>query len=254
MAYPRVYLPEHRDQGRARLVYGILILWGLFAAAVFTVLIGEFGFGDQSSKYYLLPWCLATGLVIAAPSVYLFYKGRFDLFHPLVFAAWGFFFPGFFIGGLVVAAGLSQPYFLSFIQDEHYNLPLTFVYIMLGYAGLTLGFAMPFMSRFGAWIGSWLPKWEIADRELPIPALLLLGLGMANTILAFAMGLLGFQKTESIGAYDGIVFLLSLFLIEAVFLLWLYIFRTKRHGFTQTLIIGLLLATVLLKSAFQGNR
>ena len=237
-----------------RLIYGILILWGLFAASIFTVLVSEFGFGDASSRYYLLPWCVATGLVIAAPSVYLFYKGRFDLFHPLVFAAWGYFFPGFVIGGLAVAAGFSQPYFLAFVQDEHYNLPLTFVYIMLGYAGLTLGFSIPFLSRFGAWLGSWLPKWEIADRELPIPALLLLALGLVNTILAFGMGLLGFQKTETIGAYDGIVFLLSLFLMEAIFLLWLYVFRAKQHGFTQTLIIGILLATVLIKSAFQGNR
>ena len=162
MAYPRIYLPEYRDRRRDRLAYGILIAWGLVAAAIFMALVSEFGFGDASSKYYLLPWCLATGAVVATPSVYLFYKGRFELFHPLVFAAWGYFFPGFFIGGLVVAAGLSQPYFLSFVQDEHYNLPLTFVYIMLGYAGLTAGFSMPFMGRFGR-VG-WFLAAEMGDQ------------------------------------------------------------------------------------------
>jgi hypothetical protein len=66
--------------------------------------------------------------------------------------------------------------------------------------------------------------------------------------------LLGFQKTETVGAYDGIVFLLSLFLMEAIFLLWLYIFRSRQWGFVQILIVGLLVVTVLAKSAFQGNR
>ena len=254
MAYSKSYLPVYHDPARTRLLYAIVIMWGLCAASIVVALVGEFGYADASSKYYLLPWCIASGAVIAAPSLYLFYKGRFDLTHPLVFIAWGYFFPGFVIGGLVLSAGISQPYFLAFIQDEHYNLPLTFVYIMVGYAGITAGFSIPFLSRFGSWLGSWFPKWNIADRQLPIPALLLLCLGMAYTALAFTMGVLGFQKPETIGAYDGIVFLLSLFLLEALFLLWLYIFRAKRLNVAQALIALLLLAIVLAKSAFQGNR
>jgi len=254
MAYPQTLLPFSDASSRRGLVWAILTFWGLVAVCLFTIFVSEFGFGDQSSKYYLLPWCIITGAVVAAPSVYFLYKGKFDPFHPLVFPAWSYFFPGFFVGGLVVAAGLSQPYFLSYIQDETYNLPLTFVYVMLGYGGLTLGFSIPYARRFGHWLGTWFPKWEIPTEKIATPGLILLGLGMANTLVAFGLGILGFQKVEQIGAFDGIIFLLSLFWIEASFLLWLYIFRSNRVGILQLIIIATLCVTGLTKTAFQGNR
>ena len=254
MAYPQTLLPFSDSGSRKGLIYAIVTFWGLVAICLLTVFIGEFGFGDQASKYYLLPWCLATGTVIAAPSAYFFYKGKFDPFHPLVFPAWIYFFPGFFIGGLVVAAGMSQPYFLSYIQDETYNFPLTFVYIMLGFGGMTLGFALPYGKQFGQWLGNWFPKWEIPADKIAMPALVLLAIGLANTLLGFALGILGYQKVEQIGEFDGIIYLLSLFWIEASFLLWLYIFRSERFGISQLLIVSFLLFTALTKSAFQGNR
>ena len=240
MAIPQTYLSVSRSRSRHGLLYAILLLWGLVAASLLTVLIANYGFGDPSSRFYLFPWCIATGIVIASPSIYLFFKGRFDPLHPLVFAAWSFFFPGFVIGGLVLAAGFSQPYFLAFVQDEHFNLPLTFVYIMVGYAGMTLGFALPFGRRLGSRVGNLLPALEISTGEIAVPSLILLLLGCANTVVAFALGVLGFQKPEAINSYDGVLFLLSLFLIEAVFLLWLYIFRCKTYNFRHFLLIGLL--------------
>jgi hypothetical protein len=254
MAYPQQLLTIARPAGRNGMLYVILILWGLVAISVGSLLVSQYAFQDRSSKFYLFPWCLATGVVIAAPSVYLFYKKRFDPFHPLVFAAWSYFFPGFFLGGLMLTVGLSEPYFLSYVQDEQYDLPLTFIYIMLGYAGLTLGFALGWARRFGSWVGNRLPTWEMQTSTVPFAAIVLLILGMANTIIAFAQGLLGFQRVQSIASYDGILFLLSLFLLEAIFLLWLYIFRSQRLGFGQLLIIALILFTSFTRSAFQGNR
>lgn len=239
--------------GRSML-YPIVFLWGLVVVLAVALLGSDIGFTDPSSKLYLLPWCLATAAVVAAPSVYLFYKGQFNPFHPLIFPAWSYFFPGFVIGGLMLAAGLSQPFFLTFIQDEHYNFPLTFVYIMLGYAGLTAGFTIPYARRFGEAVSKWLPTWHLSSEQIPIPGLVLLGCGMATTILAFVQGLFGFQKVEEIGAFDGILFLFTLFWLEATFLLWLYIFRCKSHAAPQYAIIALLLVTSLTKSAYQGNR
>ena len=251
MAYPQHFLQE---RSQLSLVYPIVFLWGLTVVVLVSLLGSDAGFGDSLSKYYLLPWCFATGAVIAAPSLYLIYKGQFNPFHPLVFPAWSYFFPGFFVGGLALASGLSQPYFLSFVQDEHYNLPLTFIYIMLGYAGLTVGFAIPYAKRLGLKVSGWLPIWNLNTDQIAIPGIALLVLGLGTTILAFVQGILGFQKVQEIGTFDGIFFLLSLFWLEATFLLWLYIFRSKTHGIGQFLIIGLLFATSLTKSAFQGNR
>src|SRR5215218_7577468 len=166
MAYQQ-HLIQQRF-GRSML-YPILFLWGIGAVLAVAFLGSDTGAGDPSSKLYLLPWCLAAAAVIAAPSVYLFYKGQFNPFHPLVFPAWSYFFPGFVIGGLMLAFGLSQPFFLTYIQDEHYNLPLAFVYIMIGYAGLTAGFAIPYARRIGAFIGGWLPVWNLDTDKVVVP-------------------------------------------------------------------------------------
>lgn len=122
------------------------LLLPVIVIAVITLLGGFsliFVSDDASNPFkqlFLMPWVILLGIVIAAPSFYLYYKGRFDFFHPLVFAAWSYFVPAFFVGGLILAAGLSQPYFLSFVEDEKYNLPLTIVYVILGYGGLSIGF------------------------------------------------------------------------------------------------------------------
>jgi hypothetical protein len=68
-----------------------------------------------------------TGICVLAPSVYLLYIGKFDLFHPLVFAAWTYVFPAFVVGSLLITFGFVNPYFMSFIDDPEYNLPLTLV-------------------------------------------------------------------------------------------------------------------------------
>jgi hypothetical protein len=245
-----VLLPEKRTN----LLLPIVVLWGLAIVFIVGFYLFESGYNSSGTKYYLLPWTFLTGAVILAPSVYLFVKKRFSLFHPLVFAAWSYFFPAFFIGGLILSSGLSTPYFLAFVQNEEYDLPLTLVYVMLGYGGLSLGFFLPFGRKIGEIISRRLPVINWSPEQVIKPGLLLLGLGLANTILAFSIGLLGFQRVEEVGAFDGVIFLLTFFWLEASFLLWLCIFRTPKLHFNHYLVIAILLITSLAKSAFQGNR
>jgi hypothetical protein len=254
MTGSRQLLKLPNTQPQNRLMFGIIFLWGTVAAIAFTFILVESAFNDPLNKYYLLPWCLATGVVVAAPSIYLIYRREFNLLHPLVFAAWTFFFPGFFVGGLCLASGLTQPYFLAFIQDESYNLPLTFVYAMLGYLGLTAGYAIPHAWRIGQKIGQWLPKWEISDDQVAKPSLILLLIGIGVSVLAFRLGAFGYQRVLDANYYDGLVFLFSLFFYEASFLLLLHLFRCKRFGSREMLISFLLIATSLARAAFQGNR
>ena len=247
-------LPFSGTGSRRVLFFVILAIWAVVGLCLGLWFISELSASDGSSKLYLLPWCVATGAVISFPSIYLILKGRFHPFHPLVFPAWSYFFPGFCIGGLVVALGGAQPYILSLIQDDTYTLPLTFAYVMLGFGGLSLGYAVPYAQRIGKWISGWLPRWEIPNNRIVLSGLVLMTLGLTNTLAAFALGILGFQKVEEIGAFNGIIYLLSLFLLESSFLLWLYVFRSKRIGILQIMIVGLLLVTAVTKSAFQGNR
>src|SRR5436305_273419 len=157
-----------------RLLYGILFLWGAAMTVVFVALLGTYGFNSSNSRYYLLPWCVATGVVISAPSLWLAYKKEFHPFHPLVFAGWSYFFPAFVIGGVLLACGFTEPYFLAFVQDEHYNLPLTLVYVMIGYGFMSIGFFLPWAGRGGRWISGKLPTWHMDDWQVPIPSALLL--------------------------------------------------------------------------------
>jgi len=231
-----------------------VFIWGMALISVLALLFYENEADNFLGEYYLLPWCLLTGAVIAAPSLYLFYKKRFNLFHPLVFAAWSYFFPAFFVGGMVLSAGFSQPFFLNFVQDERYNLPLTLVYVMLGYVGLSVGFFLPFGRKIGEKISQRLPEWNWKPEQVMIPGLLLLAIGLFNTIFGFAAGVIGFQRVEEIGVFDGTIFLFTLFWLEAAFLLWLIIFRTKQLSLNHYLVIGVLLAISLTKAALQGNR
>ncbi|MGQ0542143.1 MAG: hypothetical protein ACT4O9_09890, partial [Blastocatellia bacterium] len=132
------------SDNRLGLLYSVALLWGamILTVGVFIWYTGEFS--GSRDNYYLLPWCFATGIVVIAPIAYTIYQRKFDPYHPVVFASWSFFFPGFFIGGLTLALGLSQPYYLAYVLDERYNLPLTFLYVILGFMGLFVGFALPF--------------------------------------------------------------------------------------------------------------
>jgi hypothetical protein len=237
------------------LVYPIVLLWGVVAIAIFTYITYENDV-DGTGRYYLIPWSILTGAVIASPTIYLFYKGKFDPFHPLVFAAWIYFFPAFFVGGILLGLGLIEPYYLSYIDDEKYNLSLVFIYVILGFLGLIIGFSLPVGRRLGEIVSNWLPSWNWQSEKIPLAGIILLVIGMINTILGFTLGILGFTRLgfEERGVFDGIVYLLSLFFAEASLLLWLYVFRHKKIGATQILIIATLLLTSLARAVFQGNR
>lgn len=232
----------------------IVFLWSLVVIAVLVASWYDADAPYSRDNYYLLPWSLVTGVVIVAPSAYLFYKKQFNLFHPLVFAAWSYFFPAFVLGGVILSLGLSQPYFLAFVQDERHNLPLTLCYVMLGYASLSAGFFLPYGRKIGEAVGRRLPVWNWKSERVLMPAVVLLIIGLINTLFGFINGLLGYQSSAEIGVYDGLLFLLTTFWLEASFLLWMCVFRTRRLNLVHYAVIAGLLAASLTKSAFQGNR
>lgn len=228
---------------------GLLIFAGTMSLLIFV--------DDDANPFqemYLLPWVLMVGVVLCIPGAYLHYKGKFDFFHPLVFPVWSYFMPAFFLGGLILASGVSKPYFMAFIEDEHYNLPLTLVYVALGYASLSAGFFLPFGRKAAEKISNRLPVWNWRSEQVLLPGLVLLAIGFANSFVAFASGAFGYQRVEVMGAFDGLLFLLTLFWVQASFLLWLAVFRAKHLNFNYYLIIGIQMFITLTRYAYQGNR
>ena len=254
-AHPlQAHLIRNPADGKSNLRRGVVIIWGAFTATVLLFMWLDGFFDVAGGYYYLVPWSFATGILLLLPIIYQFVRQSFDPFHPLVFASWSYFFPGFAIGGFILALGYSQPYYLSFVVDEHYNLPLTFAYVMLGFGGLILGFIIPFGGTALKTVAGKMPVWDWTPEQVIKPALFLLAIGLAYTVAAFALGILGYQKVEEIGRFDGLIFVLSSFWFEASFILWLAIFRSRKLNFIHYAVISVLVATSLSRAAFQGNR
>src|SRR5262245_1834864 len=119
--------------GRKQFLVTAALLWGIMILCVSALWLY---LGSDILEYprsFLLPWCLATLAVIRAPCIYLTRKAGFDPTNPIVFAAWSYFIPGFVVGGCMLALGFSEPYYLTFVQDINYDLPMTFVYVMVGF-------------------------------------------------------------------------------------------------------------------------
>ena len=96
MAEYKLQNPNFLPEKRTSLLKPIAILWGFAVIFVIGYWLIDASLNNSGTKYYLLPWTFLTGAVILAPSTYLFIKKKFDPFHPLVFAAWSYFFPAFF--------------------------------------------------------------------------------------------------------------------------------------------------------------
>jgi hypothetical protein len=239
--------------GERTLAPGLILMLATGAIALLIAVLNS-DLVDSFPFLYLLPWIIGLAVVFLVPSAYLYYKGRFHFYDPLVFATWMYFFPMFVIGGLTLTAGWSQPYFLSFIQDAEYNLPYTVVLVALGFAGLAVGYLAPFGSKVGAAISSYLPTRDFDTSAMLIPGLFLMFVGALNTAAALFLGVIGYQKSEVVDSYTGIIFLTTLFWMQGSFILWYLIFRNGKFNVRSAVLVVLLLGTTFGRALFAGNR
>jgi hypothetical protein len=235
-------------------VVPIVILWGLVALAVLSFIWIDNDYSKTMHGLYLLPWTFLAGICVLAPSVYLYYVGKFDLFNPLVFAAWSYCFPAFILGGVIIAFGWVNPYFLTFIEDPEYNLPLTLLYISIGFVGLTIGYFLPVGKYLAAKIKPRLPKWNWQPEKVWFPGILLLLIGIGVNILGFIQGLLGFQRNIDVGIFDGLIFFLQVVLTAGTVLLWLAVFSVKRKDGIYYIVFVTLIIFLPLRMALMGSR
>ncbi len=240
--------------GRGLKLVPILMIFLIVMVIGFVFFIGTNDELSPVKQYFLIPWTFLTGAVIAIPVLYLWYRGQFKLFNPLIFAACSYFIPAFFLGGLILSNGWSEPFFLSFIQDPQKDLPFTMIVVMLGFGGLTVGYFLPFGRIAGEKIGDILPKWEWKTENLFTAGFILLLIGFVNTIIGYVSGVLGYQKLEEIGIFDGILFLMTLMWLEASFLLWLVLFRRNKLDYKAVWTASVLIITAFAKALYAGNR
>ncbi len=239
---------------RANLVFPMLILWALMVifGLVFVWMTNDVneGLGD----YYLIPWALLAGIIILSPSIYYVYKGTFDLFHPLVYGVWSYIFPAFIGGAFIITFGWTEVYFLAYIENPTIDLPLSLTYIVLGYIGVVIGFYLPINKYFVKALNNYMPNWKWNLDDVWIPGFLLIFAGIGMNILGLLQGLLGFQRVDQIGVFDGlIVYLTTLFTVGFI-LLWLAVFQLKKKNAIYYLTVVVLILLIPLKMALQGSR
>lgn len=241
-------------KGRNELILPIVVLWALAFVVIAVYFWSSEGITESLGDYYLLPWAMLTAVVLLAPSAYLYSKGRFEPFHPLVYGVWSYLFPTFVGGALVLTFNLTDPYFLSYIDNPSYNLPLSLVYVCIGFIGLVVGYFLPVGRLVSEKIESFMPKKKWGTTDVWLPGMFLISAGIGLNILGFLQGLLGYQRVDEIGLFDGLlVFLTSIFTLGYV-LLWLGVFHLKRGTMISYAVVALLLALIPLRMALQGNR
>ncbi len=225
-----------------------------------TLLIGliyltfEGDVGKPLQHLTVLPWIALTAISIIIPNLILYFKGEFKFYNPIVFASLTYFFPAFVVGGIFLISGMSNPYFLVFIQDFDADISLTLWYVTIGFTGLSIGFLTPFGKLIGNYLETKLPIADWNPQNVVSPTLFLMGIGIANSFFAFTLGLIGFQKVAEIGEYDGIIYIITMFSTIGFFLLWLTIFKLPKLSFNIWLVAGLLTFITLVKALFAGNR
>lgn len=210
---------------------------------------------DAFEDFYLLPWCFLTGLIVISPLIYYYlHNGNLDPFHPLIFGSLSYIFPAFVIGGIILSLGWSDPFYLAFIEDQEKNLPLSLIYVTLGYLGLIIGFATPFGIRLAKNLDELIPKKDWEPSKVLFGGIALIVAGFGVNVLGFIRGLIGYQKAETVEIFDGLIIFLQILLLEGVMLLWLAFYSESRKTLVYYLIALLLLAVIPLRMMILGSR
>ena len=78
--------------------------------------------------------------------------------------------------------------------------------------------------------------------------------GIINSLIAFVLGIIGYQRSRRIQFLHGIIFLTTLFWMQASFLLWFIVFKRARVDLPAVLIVACLLITAVAKASWRKPR
>lgn len=239
---------------RASFLLAAFVLMAGALALLLIWLAADENFGHVSVDYYLLPWLGATAIVLLAPTAYLFYKGNFDVFHPLVHASWSYWFPSIVVGGLFIATDFIQPYQLSLLGNPRADLIWTCIHVISGYAGMTLGFYLPVGRQLGIYTSRKLPTWDWQPEQVLIPATVFFGVGISFYFVSFLSGVVGFSITDVTNSFSTLYYTLSFLGLEAGFLVAMYIFKSKHIKFEHILAFALIVLLLISRMSLGANR
>jgi hypothetical protein len=202
----------------------------------------------------LLPYVALLALIVLLPSLEAASRGRFDLFHPLTYAAWSYWLPGFVAGGLLIAFGMApRAFYWALLPEPERDLAATVLYLTLGFAALTAGFACVWERLLPAGVTARVERWQWSLDEVFVPAASLVIVGAAVNVFAVAVGAFGYQTGDA--ALVGPLYFAAMPESFGVLILWIAIFRAP-PGLTRlkVLSVALIVGAALLRGVLAGGR
>jgi hypothetical protein len=248
-----VRIPRRKSD---RLKTALPFLIALLLAGI--VLIAGMAIGEEDSFLRQhstgVTLCIGCGLVFLLPSLYLKSRQRFDFFHPLVYPVFTYLFPAFTLGGLYLMGGYISPWVMDLVSDPDYHLSLSFVYILIGFIGLIVGFMLPLGGVGGKVLSRRMPRWIWNEKEVLGPGFLLLLIGMGMSFWAIAVGMGGYQIRETVAVESGFAYSLTIIGNLGSFLLWWAYFKRKKKNFLMHLLLATLIVQIFLSGLVSGSR
>jgi hypothetical protein len=196
--------------------------------------------------------CTALAVVAVLPALVSMSRqaGRFDLMHPLFFAAWFFFLPQFVVVMLLFAMRRDETFFGLYLADPMRARVTALELAIVGSLGLSAGYLLPLGRRLGAVLPH-IRALETSGRPARLLAVLLLAVGLFGAIGAFSTGLLGYQGAEHISRFGALFANLSGLLVAAEAFIFFSLFRRRAGWRTLTLAA---VAAALGLAAVSGSR
>jgi hypothetical protein len=128
------------------------------------------------------------------------------------------------------------------------------IIIGLGFIGLVMGFFFPLAYKFGRYLSKFMPEGNTDPSTAFLPGFLLLGLGMINTVVGLIIGFIGYQLVEEANSYDGVLFLTTLFWMQATFFLFYVVFKLGKIDVRSVLVVVVVGGTAVARALVAGNR
>ena len=181
---------------------------------------------------FLFPWLVALLVVLVTPTAILFYQGKLRLENPIVFATGPILSRHSSSAVVALAAGWSKPYYVHSFRTPTTTCRIRSGSSCSGFAGLSIGYFLPVGRKVGA-------VSRPVSFQRPTTAVVIYDPGSCFSFWVSSIRSRPlhwdsrFSKGRRDQFYDGLIFLTTLFWMQASFILWYVIFSQRR--FTQRL-------------------
>ncbi len=234
------------------LLLGALLTVVVMAVLLVLILILE----NLPFREFEQPLLLCLGIFLAIISllpafISMYVHGHgFDLFHPLLYAAYFFFIPEFVIVSFMLVLGQVTTSSALLLGDPALARIAAMKFAILGSIGLTLGYFLP----VGRLLGRLLPTFKALDyptTKLQISAVILLLLGLIAQVGAFRSGLFGYQSNQEIAIFGAAFAFFSQCMLVSHGVIWYSYFKEKRGWWLPSM---LSIAVIILTALVSGSR